>query len=255
MFNRRSYKEIARKQLKGRHTAPVLTTLFVCVIYVLLNTPSFSSLIEAFKDPSNIFDFTQGPYGFSYHYEGSSPVASSMSWLLVLASYLVTGAVLMAQANLYIIMSHTTEPRTFGDFIKGFSSWLSGFLGILWYMLWVTLWSFLFIFPGIVKAFSYSQMFFIMAEHPNITVTKAMNLSKVMTKGYKGDLFVMCLSFIGWDILCALTCGILNLWITPYKWMTFTNAYHALKAHAIQAGDLRMEDFTGEPVEAANNGN
>ncbi len=114
---------------------------------------------------------------------------------------------------------------------------------MLWYSLWVFLWTLLFIVPGIVKAFSYSQMFFILAEYPDIGVRKAMQISKTMTKGNKGDLFVMCLSFIGWEILAALTCEIGSLWLRPYETMSFTNAYHAMKAHAIQAGDLTEEDF------------
>ena len=52
------------------------------------------------------------------------------------------------------------------------------------------------------------MIFFILAENPGISVRKAMNMSKAMTKGFKWDLFVMDLSFVGWGILSLLTLGI-----------------------------------------------
>jgi len=42
-------------------------------------------------------------------------------------------------------------------------------------------------------------------------------MSKAQTAGFKGTLFVLDLSFLGWSILCWLTLGILNIWIAPYK--------------------------------------
>lgn len=250
MFNRKSYKSIARKQLGGRYATPVLATLFTMLIYLLLNTPSLQGVINALQKPMNIFEYSNGTNG-SYSLGVRAFYSRSMpSFLFSMASCFVSGVLIMAQANLYILLSHTTEPRPFGDYIKGFSAWLEGFLGFLWYSLWIFLWSLLFFIPGIVKAYSYSQMFLIMAEYPKVGVTRAMRLSKILTKGYKGDLFIMSLSFLGWEILSALTFGILKLWLTPYKSMSFVNAYHALKAHAIKAGDLTEEDFTGTGAEA-----
>lgn len=46
--------------------------------------------------------------------------------------------------------------------------------------------------------------------------------------GHKLDLFILRLSFIGWDILGWLTCGIGFIWITPYKQMTYMNFYTSL---------------------------
>ena len=172
--------------------------------------------------------------------------ASSPNYICSIIEVLVLGVFTMAQANLYIVLSHTTENQKMDTFFKGFTMWLSGFLGYLWMLLWIFLWSLLFVIPGIIKAFSYSQMFYILAENPDIGVIKAMNLSKTMTKGFKGDLFVMALSFLGWDILCLLTFGILTLWVNPYKYMSYVNAYHAMKEHALRAGDLTPEDFVTE---------
>mgnify|MGYP000314411136 CR=1 FL=1 len=42
-------------------------------------------------------------------------------------------------------------------------------------------------------------------------------MSKAQTAGFKGTLFVLDLSFLGWSILCWLTLGILSIWIAPYR--------------------------------------
>ena len=71
-----------------------------------------------------------------------------------------------------------------------------------------------------------------------------MRISIEITKGHKWDLFVMYLSFLGWDILSVLTIGILELWLSPYKNMTYTNAYHALIKEALESGRIKPEDLS-----------
>jgi uncharacterized membrane protein len=114
----------------------------------------------------------------------------------------------------------------------------------LWQLLWVTLWTLLFIIPGIIKAIAYSQMYYIIVEYKDVSVTKAMRISMEITKGHKWDLFVMYLSFLGWDLLSLCTLGILQLWLAPYKNMTYINAYHSLVKEAIESGRIRPEDFS-----------
>lgn len=254
MFNRKAYKQIAKKQLKGRWMTPVLMTLFVMGVGYLLQAPEHIDAIKRFiSSASNFGDhfkfnkFSNGN-GFSQSFMfnfGSVPkIKSSRDPILLLISLLLTGVFTIAEYYVYIILSHTTEKQSFNTFIKGFSLWAKGLLGWLWSALWIFLWSCLLIVPGIIKAISYSQIFFILTEYPEIGVRKAMKLSMKMTNGYKGDLFVMALSFFGWMIVASLTYGIGYLWLLPYFNMSFTNAYHALKANALQSGTLTQSDFT-----------
>ena len=166
----------------------------------------------------------------------------------------VAAAVLnIANIHLFITLSHTKEKQPLSIFIQGFSRWLDGLLSMLWFSLWVILWTALFFIPGFVKAYSYSQMFFIITEYPDMDVRKAMNLSKKLTKGYKLDLFIMDLSFIGWVILSGFTGGILLLWVLPYMFMTKINAYHSIKQQALEAGIVTNEDFgVSENAETVN---
>ena len=58
---------------------------------------------------------------------------------------------------------------------------------------------------------------YILADHPELTASEAIECSKEMMDGNRFRLFCLQLSFIGWSILCAFTFGIGNLWLTPYR--------------------------------------
>jgi len=94
------------------------------------------------------------------------------------------------------------------------------------------------LFLGIAGAFAimlnrkYAYFFttFILAENPTFGAKNALDLSKQMTKGMKGKLFVLDLSFIGWWLLSSLTCGILSLGVMPYMHSVYTEVYISRKA-------------------------
>ncbi|MDP4172279.1 MAG: DUF975 family protein, partial [Bacillota bacterium] len=94
--------------------------------------------------------------------------------------------------------------------------------------IYILLWSLLFIIPGIIKAISYSQTFFLLKDHPEYTVTEAITESKRRMKGYKGKYFLLGLSFIGWMFLCILTLGIGFLWLNPYMNASYAAFYNEL---------------------------
>lgn len=77
------------------------------------------------------------------------------------------------------------------------------------------LWTLLFIIPGIVKSYAYSMSFYIANKEPTIDASAALDKSKDYTDGYKLDLFLLDLSYLGWYILSFFTLGILALWIAP----------------------------------------
>ena len=82
--------------------------------------------------------------------------------------------------------------------------------------LFVFLWSLLFIVPGIIASYRYAMAPYLLAEYPEMGVMEAITRSKEMMSGYKGRLFCLNLSFIGWSLLCAFTFGIGYLWLNPY---------------------------------------
>ena len=67
----------------------------------------------------------------------------------------------------------------------------------------IFLWSMLFVIPGITAAYRYSFAMLNLCENPELGVMEALNLSKQQTNGYKMQLFLLQLSFIGWYLLAA----------------------------------------------------
>jgi len=135
-----------------------------------------------------------------------------------------------------------------GDIAKmfndGFSSYWRNVGGIIWMQLFTFLWTLLFIIPGIVKAFAYSMTPYILADFKNVSATDALKISMKMTKGYKGDIFVLCLSFIGWGILTALTGGLLAVFFTgPYVSTSIAGMYCELKQKALDKGLITADEL------------
>lgn len=110
------------------------------------------------------------------------------------------------------------------------------------------LWSLLFVVPGIIKSLSYSQANYVIHDNPRLKGKEAIEISKRMTNGFKGDLFSMYLSFIGWYILVGLTGGILSIYVTPYVETTAAMYYENLKRYSIENGIVAPEAFGIAPV-------
>ena len=91
-------------------------------------------------------------------------------------------------------------------------------------------WSLLFIIPGIVKSYEYRMMPYLFADDPTMTKERAFAESKQMMTGQKWNAFVLDLSFLGWNILSAMTLGILGLfYVNPYQSQTNAALYEKLR--------------------------
>lgn len=68
----------------------------------------------------------------------------------------------------------------------------------------VAMWSLLFVIPGIIALYRYSFALYNLLEDPSIGAMEAIRRSKLQTRGYKGQIFVMELSYLGWNLLALL---------------------------------------------------
>lgn len=90
----------------------------------------------------------------------------------------------------------------------------------------VFLWSLLLIIPGIIKMYEYYMVPYILSENPDMEYKAALQMSRDMMDGNKWKTFVLGLSFILWDILGALTFGIVEiLYVQPYRSLTYAALY------------------------------
>ena len=96
--------------------------------------------------------------------------------------------------------------------------------------LYTFLWSLLFIIPGIIKAYDYQMIPYLLAEQPDMPKEQAFAMSRQMMKGQKWKAFVLDLSFLGWSILSMFTLGILGLfYVNAYKYSTKAALYETLR--------------------------
>ncbi len=115
--------------------------------------------------------------------------------------------------------------------MSGFSRSYKNIVKIMFFRnLFTFLWSMLFVIPGIIKAYEYRMIPFILAENPDIKMEDAFALSKRMMDNEKLNAFVLDLSFMGWMILGAFSCGIFHIfYVNPYYQLANAELYLVLK--------------------------
>ena len=131
-------------------------------------------------------------------------------------------------------VSFLENKRTGAEFkieklFEGYKDFIRIFGTILLEATYVILWTLLLIVPGIIKAISYSQTYFVMKDNPELSFNAAIERSMAMMEGHKMQYFLLQLSFIGWVILAMLTFGLLTLWVNPYICATNAHFYEYVK--------------------------
>ena len=101
----------------------------------------------------------------------------------------------------------------------------------------VFLWSLLLIIPGIIKGYEYRMIPYILAENPSIDPKRAFALSKKMTDGEKWKMFVLDLSFFGWQLLGSIACCVGIYFVEPYIQATYAELYEAMRAKMYEMGE------------------
>lgn len=106
------------------------------------------------------------------------------------------------------------------------------------------LWAILLIVPGIIKGLAYSMYPYVLRDEPDLSVWQTLKKSEAIMKGYKGKLFLMYLSFVGWFILGAFTFGILYIWLTPYIMTSTVKFYDDVRRAYYNGNDPARPAFS-----------
>ena len=145
------------------------------------------------------------------------------------AAFLIGGVLQLGYAD-FLLKQHDGKETNFNDLFSKFDYFGTGFAQRFLRSLYTTLWGLLFIIPGIIKSYGYAMTPFILAEHPHMTASHAIRLSEDLMDGYKSDLFVLDLTFIGWNILAAMTWNLGNIALNPYKNAAYAAFYRQIQA-------------------------
>ena len=220
------FRRIARSALSGRWTIAVLTGFLASLVGAVgSGSPPFNFNFESRNTDAGMnlgeqLAFNTEP-GLS---EGLSALLISIGGFVLILGLAIAIVMLIlgsvssigySKFNLDLV-DRQKEPEV-GTLFAYFKHWKTAVVSSLLRFLYVFLWSLLFIIPGIVAAYSYYMTPYILAEHPELTASEAIEQSKQLMYGNRFRLFCLELSFIGWDLLCILSLGIGSLWLTPYK--------------------------------------
>lgn len=129
----------------------------------------------------------------------------------------ILGGVIQLGYAKYLLKQHNHQEAAISDLFSEFERFGQGFAQKFLRGLYCFLWGLLFVVPGIVKTYSYAMTPFIMADHPNLTASEAIQASCDMMNGHKWELFVLRLTFIGWAFVAALTMNLGHLILNPYR--------------------------------------
>ena len=217
MFTASEFRSIARDKLRGHWGRSILVTFIVTLIC------GMSGIYNLIRDLGHMdYDLLfSGNYsdffaGYTSVEAAGSAFGTLISLALSIAVILFSGALTLGHCKYYIDLVAENRQDEVSVIFSRFDIFLKA-MGLNLFMgLFIWLWSLLLIVPGIIASYRYRLAPYLMAENPNLGIREAVNMSKELMAGHKWRLFCLELSFIGWGILSALTCGIGDLWLQPY---------------------------------------
>lgn len=200
MINRGELKRHAKDQLRGKWGIAVGSIIVVILIEIIFN------FISRFHE-ENIL----------------------MHIILTLVSMIVSSALTAGNIRLSLNYAYDNKEPALLDVFSGFKILpkVIGLFLLLTIIIFVGM--ILFIIPGIIFTYMFSQAYYILVDDNSKSVIQCLKESAAMMKGYKFQYFVLLLSFLGWAILGAIPLGIGLLWVIPYMNVTAASFYLKVK--------------------------
>ncbi|MBE6120575.1 MAG: DUF975 family protein [Erysipelotrichaceae bacterium] len=197
---------------------------------------SFFTIITELVNPTHTYLTVLGNYAIDVN-------GLIRLWIIVtVISFLYSiflGHTILIGAYKYFILSIKENPSTstLFDFFK--TSYWNIVKVMFFYQIKIVLWTLCFIVPGIIKAYEYCMVPYILAEHPEMESAAVFERSRMLTQNNKMNIFVLEISFIGWLFLGMMCCGIGVIFVSPYIDITMTHLYLKLKEiHGIDQPEL-----------------
>ena len=166
--------------------------------------------------------------------------------LSLLIKLLIAYPIRIGKNNYFMGIMHKEKPVKSILFLYKSGKLKSSIFTMFMMDLFIYLWSLLLLIPGIVKSYEYRMIPYILSENPNISRTRAFEISKNMMYGNKWSVFELDLSFLGWYILSVLTLGLLSIfYVNPYMESTNAELYAFLREEALEKGYAEESELIG----------
>ena len=226
-----------RKELKAKGKAAFQANYWKCVVVALVFALILGGSAGTGKNRVNNAEAEQGGRTILEELRAMPKGAIAMIAGALVGVSVIAGAVKLLVVNPLRVgcsrffLTNSDHPAELDELGFGFKNGYGNMVvAMLLRDLFIALWMLLFVIPGVIHAYAYRMVPFILAENPDTSAMDAIRLSKEMMRGHKWNAFVLDLSFFGWYILAALTADIVGvLWTNPYKDATDAELYKAIR--------------------------
>ena len=265
MWTRKSVKQKGKKAFFGNFWKCVLVAIILCIAVGTASSgfssgssfsTTFTNIINSSRDNDSSSDRTVTvtdedgtSHQVTFDIDLADPASVDQDEVNLFIGIFIAGVIIyviitvFALAFKYFLMipfeygcrkffrKNLDEPAKLSNIVYVFDSHYKNIVKTAFLTdLFIWLWSLLFIVPGIIKAYQYRLVPYIMSENPDMSFRDAQAESARLMKGNKWKSFVLDLSFIGWDILSLFTWGILDIFfVGPYKASTDAALYESIK--------------------------
>lgn len=192
------FRAMARDALRGHWWTAIITSFVASLIGAWLVDSGLGSVD---LDSETFPNMTVGEIPSVWIAVLIACVGVVLVYAIVMLIFSGAGMLGYARFNLKLVDG---EKPTLGDLFSQFDRLGEGFLMNLLMGLYVFLWSLLLIIPGILKSFSYAMTPYILAENRHLSANDAITESCRIMYGNRWRLFCLNLSFIGWEMVCAI---------------------------------------------------
>ena len=274
-YNRPEAKALAKQAMRTTYPHPMLVTL----VYLLLTSVLTSLVSSLVTDPFTTFYYYvwDGVYGVEDLIRVLLTPRNVASFLVIQLLITVYQWIMSFGYTSYVLRMARNEQPNYWNLLDGFHTIGRAFLVYLLIYIFTTLWSLLFLVPAfivmlvsalggpmlmflalllviaaailsVIVTYRYRLAVYFLLDNPEMGALAAITESKRAMMGWKGELFIQDLSFLGWWLLLSLasllafslgsifglgvggllsflTVKIASLWFNPYIWGTEANFY------------------------------
>ena len=274
-YNRPEAKALAKQAMRTTYPHPMLVTL----VYLLLTSVLTSLVSSLVTDPFTTFYYCvwDGVYGVEDLIRVLLTPRNVASFLVIQLLITVYQWIMSFGYTSYVLRMARNEQPNCWNLLDGFRTIGRAFLVYLLIYIFTTLWSLLFLVPAfivmlvsalggpmlmflalllviaaailsVIVTYRYRLAVYFLLDNPEMGALAAITESKRAMMGWKGELFIQDLSFLGWWLLLSLasllafslgsifglgvggllsflTVKIASLWFSPYIWGTEANFY------------------------------
>ena len=203
-MNNSEIRNVTKEILKGKYKYVMLPFILATLLLGLAQSQDlYSNLYES--------------YGVSYVFTIGS------------IALFIVGPISIGLAT-YSLSIVNEEDYSYNQIATGFKYFFKALFLYLLFNISVLIGTILLIIPGVVIFLMFSQIFYIIAENPQIGVIDAFKKSASLMKNKKLQYLGLGLRYILFFILGVFTLGIWWLWLIPQAYVSFAIFYKELQA-------------------------